>query len=233
MKKSEAKKMLFNVLKPFFIKNGYKLVASGFSGFINQLENGIDWIYFDSVDHNPCQNIYFTVIKRIDEIEKIWQEVDRKYFNSEQTKTEFSQTLTFSYESQNEIFSKVGYLPIVYGEGDIKVNADLIIEFMSNVAFPLLSKFNDIREIDLVINNNNFWESDLKKPFGFGGSKFAFMRTILAHLCSNKRIMEIEDYHLKYWNDNLKEYPNCQNSISAYLFLLELLKSKGTLDTSV
>ncbi len=224
MKKTEAKKILFYQLKPFFINMGFKLVAAKFSGFIKQLDTGFDWVYFDVDDYNPCQNIYYSVMKRIESIDKIWQQVDMKYFNTQRLNIEYAHTLKFSYETINNL-NKTKYLPDVFEEKDVQINTDLILDFMGNTALPLLDRFNDLREIDKEINGKDFWESDWRKPFILGGAAFPYVRTIIAHLCSNANIKGIKKYHIDYWNENLHEYPDCQKSIDAYSYLIELLKN--------
>ncbi|MEO6232922.1 MAG: hypothetical protein ABJB11_00005 [Ferruginibacter sp.] len=222
MKKSGAKKLLFNELKPFFVENGYKLVTTKFSGFTKEYNNDLFWIYFDSKDYNPCQNIRYYVNKRINIIDKIWMEVDKLYFNIDRVNLETASTLTFTYESLHGIHERMGYLPDIYTVADVEINAKLIIEFMRDTAFPLLERFNDIREIDKEINGENFWGDDWRKLFRL--SKFPFHRTIIAYLCSNKRIDEIREDHLKRWTKSLEEFPDCQNLIDAYLYLFEILK---------
>lgn len=222
MKKTETKKILFNQLKPFFVNNGYRLVKSKFSGFIKELDNGIDWVYFDSYDFNPCQKIHYSIMKRIDEVDEIWQEVDKKYFNVERLNIEFSYCLKFSYEMINNL-NHTGYLPEINHEEDVETNVNIIIEFMNSTAFSLLKRFDDIREIDKEINGDIFWETDWRKPYQIGS--FAFHRLIIAYLSGNKNFEKLYDYHNGLFNYNNQDFPvkiiDGKNSIEYLKSILE------------
>ena len=229
MKKTETKKILFNQLKPFFESKGYQLVISKYSGFIKRFDSGRDWIYFDAYDFNPCQNIHYSVMKNIILIDEIWQIIDERYFNVERLNLEFAHTLKFSYESLNSL-NKSSYLPDIREEKDVLINTDMIIEFISCIALPMLERFNDIREIDKEINGDIFWESDWRKPFQVGN--FPFHRLIIAFLCGNKNFEQLYHYHNGLFDYSNKEYPvkiiNGKNSIE---YLRAILEESGKWNT--
>lgn len=222
MKKTETKKILFSQLKPFFASKGFKLVIPKFSGFVKQFEGGMDWVYFDTNDYNPCQNVYYSVMKRINSIDDIWQEIDKKYFNTERLNIEFASTLNFSYETINGL-NQSRYLPDILLETDIKINTELILQFMNSNAIPLLERFNNIREIDTEINGEVFWESDWRKPYQIGS--FAFHRLIVAYLSGNKNFEKLYNYHVGLFDYNNKDFPvkiiNGKNSIEYLKHVLE------------
>ncbi len=230
MKKTEAKKLLFYQLKPFFIDKGFKPVVTKFSGFIKPLETGFDWVYLNIDDYNPCQNIYYSVMKRIDSIDELWQQVDALYFNTQRLNLEYAYTLKFSYETINQL-NTARYLPDVREEPDVQVCTDLILEFMSNKALPLLERFNDIREIDKEINGDNFWEDDWRKPYIFGG--FPFKRLIIAYLCGNPHFERLYNYHNGLYDYSNKEYPvQIIDGKNAIEYLKEILDGSNKWNTA-
>jgi len=74
----------------------------------------------------------------------------------------------------------------------------MIASFMEEAALPLLSRFDNLGEIDKIINGDEPWETDWHKPYVFGGN-FHLKRLIiskLAGLGSYDRIFSfLSDYY--------------------------------------
>jgi hypothetical protein len=86
----------------------------------------------------------------------------------------------------------------IYSPESAKDVCERIIKRSEEVIFPLLSRFEDLREIDKVINNlDDFWDWDVGKPFRLGGN-FNSKRMIIAKLSGNPRYEEVVE---KYFNE--------------------------------
>jgi hypothetical protein len=81
----------------------------------------------------------------------------------------------------------------IYSPESAKDVCERIIKRSEEVVFPLLSRFEDLREIDKVINNlDDLWYDDWMKPFDLGGN-FYVKRFIIAKLSGNPRYEELAD----------------------------------------
>lgn len=58
---------------------------------------------------------------------------------------------------------------------------------------PLLDKFNDIREVDAIIDGNEPWCTDWQMPYSFG-AQFYEKRLVIAKLAGNPRFEELVDF---------------------------------------
>ena len=113
-------------------------------------------------------------------------------------------TLSFSYELLNNI-GFAGYLGEMVTENDVKNCVDRMIDFFVNTAFPMLEKFNDLREIDKIINGSDLWINDWDKPIKVnGGGGFFLNRIIIAHLVNNPKFDEIVAFQRAYFDEQVK-----------------------------
>jgi hypothetical protein len=97
----------------------------------------------------------------------------------------------------------------IYSPESAKDVCERIIKRSEEVVFPLLSRFEDLREIDKVINNlDDFWDWDVGKPFSLGGN-FDVKRVIIAKLSGNPRYEEVVDMAFKMveFRSNRDGYP--------------------------
>jgi len=220
MKSTEAWDIVIKELSPIFLEKGFKLKKGKWSGFIKSLDNGFDLFVLGFLNYYPLQVPNYTIQKRFDTVESIHAILVKK-FNLHPSAKDTDCTFWFSYESLNGLHTN-GYLPPVETAEGMQDNARKIKEFMLETGFPTLGKYHNIEAIDAEINGNDFWHTDWMHKFALGGG-FAYKRTIIAYLNKNKNIIEIKQHHLRYWQDNLIQYPDCANLIDAYNYLTNIL----------
>lgn len=134
-------------------------------------------------------------------------------------------TFYFSYESLNNLGS-IGYLKGGETEQEILGDAKKIEEFMLEVGFPMLEKY-DLKTIDAEINGENFWETDWQGKFSLGGGSFDYKRLIIAKLCGNPRFYQLYQFHLNKYEESKKKYPDEEETLvdghTTYQYLVEVL----------
>ena len=112
-------------------------------------------------------------------------------------------------------------------ENDVKKCVDKMKAFLSETAFPMLEKFNDLREIDKIVNGSKLWQYDWDKIMRVsGGGNFFLNRIIIAHLTNNPRFDEIVTFQREYFDEQLKgEYStNYYEAAKILKNLLDILK---------
>ena len=192
MNKREAKDYTRKYIDGFMISNGFKEKKSAGTDLVyrRKVDDSFDGLGIGSVDYNPIQILRYSIYKRIDSVENIMTDIgnalgDRESFPD----IKGLYTMASGYENIHKI--KTGtYLPQMQTEADVKLSVDMIIDFLTKDGLPLLDKLNDIREIDKVINGDDFWITDWQMPFNLGGGNFYAKRLIIAKLAGGQEHLE-------------------------------------------
>lgn len=227
MKKREALDKILTGLYPFLKAKNFKLVKTGYSGFTRTTSNGFDWIHITCKNYYPTQIIEYYLNKRIDLIKDIMLEIYEKFFTIDPKNLKYITTIKFTYESLNLSQNSMGYLPEIVNEEDVDQNFALIEEFLLTQGLGLLDKFEDIREIDKIINREPFWTTDFQMSYMI--QSFQLQRTLIAHLCQNPLLEEIKKFHSFEIRNAGKSNPRSQNLLDAYNYLLSILDKIPTL----
>ena len=218
MNKREAKDYTRKYIDGFMVSNGFKEKKNGNNSleYVRKNKNGYDGFAIGTVDYNPIQISRYSVYKYIDVLEKITEQINKSVKLSPPIDKD-TLSIAFGYIGFHQIKNKGGalistYLPQMQTEEDVKLSVDMIIDFMQKDALPLLDRFNDIREIDKVINGDDFWFDDWQREFNLGGN-FTEKQFIIAKLVGGQKHLEevIEKHKIaakKYWAEQGKE-TNC------------------------
>ena len=198
---------MMKYLIPSIAKYGYKErgKSSDFE-IVRKAPNGTDIILGGIDDYGSEQQIVYGVGKSDNRITDILKSLEKSTRLLSPPISSKSLTISFSYSTLNGLNNPV-YLPDMKDEGDIEKNARLIVEFLETKAQPLLEKFNDLREIDKIINGDAPWESDSNMPFRFS-SYFNFIRLIVARLAGNEKFDFLVDFTYSKIEKDLIEQGN-------------------------
>jgi hypothetical protein len=153
---------------------------------------GEDSIGGGFTDFNPIQKIIYGAGKRDFRINNFLLQLQEKDILLSPPVKKNSLTLGISYERMNGL-NYTGYLPEMKTEADVEKCVNLMLEFLEGTAFPLLDKFEDLRELDKMINGNAPWDTDIQKPYTFVGN-FAEKRLIVAKLSGNPNFNVLVDF---------------------------------------
>lgn len=189
---TEAKALIIKNATPYFEQKGWKLkkVRWNEAIFVNKKNEYFDIIGISTTDYNPEQLIGYGLGKRIEAVEAVMKKIE--------SKTPFDLPLK-SDDTTLNILDKGDSLKredksYCTSEEDVIYNLGKIFNYLDEHALPLLEKFNDLREIDNLINGEGekFWDSDWKKPFNLAG-RFDTRRLITAKLSGRKDFDELID----------------------------------------
>lgn len=184
MNKTEARALMMKHLLPKIEKYGYKEKKGG-SEFqiVRKVDSGEDIINGGFTDYNPEQQIIYNFYKKHKSILSVLKLLEGSGISLSPPISKHTGTIGFSYGQINNL-DKIGYLPFMATEADVEKCVGIMVEFMETTAFPLLDKFEDLREIDKIINGEQPWETDWKEAYSFG-TYFNFIRLIVAKLSGN------------------------------------------------
>ncbi|MBL7744128.1 MAG: hypothetical protein JNN00_11685 [Chitinophagaceae bacterium] len=193
MNKTDAKKLMMKYLLPQIEKIGYKERGKGAEfEIVRKIASGEDIISGGFTDYNPIQKIIYGCNKRHEAIIAILKSLEEKGVILSPPISRHTITIGFRYETLNGL-NFVGYLPEMETEVDVKKCVDKMLDFLHNIAFPLLDKFNDLREIDMLINGEQPWTTDYRMPYALGGN-FYEKRLIIAKLSGNPNFQSLIDF---------------------------------------
>ncbi len=190
----EARMLTIKHLKPFLEKQGFNVkLNKGFEARIERKrENGLDTIGIGMLNYNPAFQIRYgfnkinysnnEVLLKLQEVVKLDYIAEKK-----------SRFLFFSYSTVNGL-DEDQYLPYMESEADVEKCVGMMIDFMETTAFSLLDRFEDLKEVDKIVNGENPWETDWKMPYAFGGN-FYEKRLILAKLTGNPYYESIVNFN--------------------------------------
>lgn len=185
MNKSEARQLMMKYLIPRIEKYGFKERGRGTEfEVIRKTKNGEDSIGGGFTDYNPIQQIVYGTGKSDKRILDILFSVQSKGIQLSPPVNKKTVTTT--------VFSK-GKMPLMETEADVEKCVGIMLDFLEGTAFPTLDRFEDIREIDKIINGPEPWETDWQMPYSFGAF-FNFTRLIIAKLSGNNKYDALIDF---------------------------------------
>jgi hypothetical protein len=204
IKLAEARKLLIEEVTPFFEKHNFKMSTSKriIEGVFNAYRDNGDTIdqfgagfykyvgsygaiYGYSKSHKKVNEIMLEIAKNIKLSDPVRKDSDNFYLGM---------AIDFEPKIERQKINEVlGTEEPIYDRETAAKVAKKLIKRSEEVIFPLLTKFEDLREIDKVINNlDDLWYDDWMKPFGLGGN-FYVKRFIIAKLSGNPRYEELAD----------------------------------------
>jgi len=183
-------------LEPFLTQHGFvvKLNKSNEAQIRRQEKEGFDSIGIDMLNYDPSYRIRYGFNKVNSLVSSIMLNLQEKVkLNFKEEKN--SRLLFFSYNTINDP-ENTSYLPMMESETDVQTCVRMMIAFMEETAFPLLQKFEDLGEIDKMINGEDPWETDWHRPITFV-TNFYEKRLIIAKLAGNPNFDELVDFNYK------------------------------------
>lgn len=227
MNKSTAIKLTNEMLKPYFEANGFQFKKGKWNCFYNEFEGGYMKFRVAFDDYNPMQRPDFLMSITHRDLEEIYEKfiIHESEFNEKKCISKYPEIVESSVTSLRMIMTtEINSAPPVVIEENIPKTVNFIISHIETTGDLIFNKFQDLHEIDKVINGENFWETDYQKLFNLGGG-FALKRVIIAHLCSNPLKEEIIKYHMNFWQSEIGIYPiEAQDRINEMNRLIEFLK---------
>ena len=232
MNKREAKEYTHKYIKDQFKTAGFveRKMSNTDVHYVRKTIAGKDGMYLHFKDYNPLQVTAYYFYKKIDVVNEILKEIYR-CMPLRLPITKDTHSLTFDYVSLKQYRVNGSYndtyLQRMQTEEDVKAACARIIEFLEEDALPTLDKFNDLREIDKIINGDNFWFDDWQREFGLGGN-FHLKRIIIPYLTKNKDFESIVERQLadtrSRFDDQYGEYS--REAEKEILFLVDYLKAR-------
>lgn len=177
----EARELTIKHITPFLQDNGFsiKLNKSMEAQIERKSKYGFDSIGIRMLDYRPYYKIGYGFNKVNYRISEILVQLQERIpiTPKEGRKSRF---LFFSYNTINNP-SETDYLPDMLDELDVQKCVGLMTDFMTETAFPLLEKYEDLRDIDRAVNGQAPWKTDWYMPIRFGGN-FHLKRLIISKL---------------------------------------------------
>ena len=200
----EAREITLKYLVPIVKNHGFnvKLSASKQARIERKTANGTDTLAFDMLNYAPSFLIRYAFYKvnvHISDIMLNFQEKAKIPLQEDKS----SWFIFFSYNTLYKP-THTSYLPYMKTEEEVRECVATMNAFIEDAGLPLLARFEDLREVDRIINGEEPWETDWHKPYVFGGN-FYLKRLIiskLAGLGSYDRIFRfVSDYHIAQFDD--------------------------------
>ncbi|MGN6646223.1 MAG: hypothetical protein ACTHJT_06810 [Cytophaga sp.] len=214
MKKTEAYKGVVSRLNQAFDERGFEQKGNKYSAFFKKTPYGYQRFFIEVLDYNPLQKIEFGGAVSHNSIETIIEHVCTKFNLNYFAGTKDTIVWSYPYSLGNSV-NKCS----VKEEKDFDKCIDFIKNHLDKYVFQFYDQFSDLNKIDKVINGVDFWKTDWQMPYGLAGL-FEFKRTIIAYLCSNPRLDEIKEHHIK----TLNTVPDCEQLLLAYDYLFVYLQ---------
>ena len=200
----EARELTLKYLEPTLNKHGFtvKLSASKQAKIERKTTNGADILGIEMLNYAPSFQIRYAFSKinvRINDVLMRLQE-RAKLSLKEDKKSWF---IFFSYNTLHKP-TETSYLPYMETEEEIQKRVAMMSAFIDDTGVPLLARFDDLREVDRIVNGDEPWETDWHKPYVLGGN-FHLKRLIiskLAHQGNYDRIFSwVSDYYASRFSD--------------------------------
>jgi hypothetical protein len=201
---TEARELTYKYLEPILKKHGFtiKLGAGKEAKIERKTANGTDILGLDLLNYNPSFQIRYAfskiniaindILLRFQESSKLPLQVDKKTW-----------FLFFSYNTLHKP-SETTYLPTVETEEELRKCVESMSSFIEEPAMPLLARFEDLREVDKIINGEEPWETDWHKPYVLG-LVFDLKRLIISRLAglgTYDRVYNfVSDYYASHFSD--------------------------------
>lgn len=236
MKKTEARKLVNDTIKPILAEKGYVYKAK-WNIHLFENEKVYKHIHLDFDDFYPSQKLILIISLIHKNVEIIYQEIGKKMleFNNTPTLeknlnlcytvvTGSSSLIRNSYQNDfGEFYWINNYNNLkdsIMDESDLADILSTINELIEGeYGNLLLNQFENLKKIDEYLNGNNFWINDYHKPILFGSSGFYLKRLIIAYLVGNPRYQMLFDYHwdvCEPW-DNANEFRDGLTVLREYL----------------
>ncbi|HYH15446.1 MAG TPA: hypothetical protein VD794_09505 [Flavisolibacter sp.] len=177
----EARELTLNYLEPLVAKHGFsvKVSASKQVKIERKGASGTDILAFDLLDYKPVFQIRYAFQKINTPINDLLIRLQQR-INLRVKEDKKSWFLFFSYNTLHKPTDTV-YLPFMETEPDVQNCIIMMTSFIEETGIPLLVRFDDLREVDRIINGDDPWETDWHKPYVFG-SNFHLKRLVIAKL---------------------------------------------------
>ena len=189
----QARELTIQYLEPFLKEHEYDIKTNKAkeAKIERKRKNGVDSIGLNLLNYNPSYQVRYGFNKVNSAINEIMLKLQEKVPIpvKEDKKSRF---LFFSYNTLNDP-KNTDYLPYMANEAEVQKCVNMMIEFMKETAFPLLDRFEDLREYDKIINGDEPWESDWLKPYPSGGN-FHLKRLIISKLSGVSNYDKILDF---------------------------------------
>lgn len=202
--------MTLHEAKTLFIKHSEKTIESwGFKEkkirraeaiYIKAKENGFERFGVSTLNYMPIVVYAIGASKRLNLVEDILSEINKKYsLNLDLNKETF--TIACRKNKRELEIS----LPKVEDEQGVIESSKILLDYIGNTVIPMFNLFDDIREIDKRINEEDENWTDEPKDFSLGYFS-AHRRFIIARLCKtedgfqdfcNKRFKEVDQNLIK------------------------------------
>jgi len=194
MNSQEAKQLMSKYLLPVIEKYGFteKKARSSDFEFVRKTKSGLDFISGGFTNYNPVQRIVYGLSKVNKTVNGILIQLQEKGMKFTPPVTANTPLISMSYERLHKL-DFVGYLPDMQTEADVAHCVRLMLEYLENTALPDADRFEDLREIDKIINGAEPWKTDWQATYVFGGY-FHLTRLIIAKLAGGnnyERMLQI------------------------------------------
>lgn len=201
LNKSQAKELTTKYLTKYLEDKQFvlKKTKSANIQYIRQTKTGFDALYLSFLDSFPGQKIDYLLVKRVDVVEKIVDEI-LAVIDSKRIIDKKSTTFATNYGMINNLRNNT-YMPEMMNELDVENSCNQLNYFLENTGFGYLDKFEDITKFDNEINGNVFWTTDWSTPFDLR-NHFDIKRVIIAYLAKNPKFNEVVDKTYEIMSQN-------------------------------
>jgi hypothetical protein len=201
LSKKQAKEFELKYLKLFFEDKKFKLRKGGGADFdfIRKNPIGNEVVYFTHLESFPGTQQEFYILKEINEIELHYEAII-KGLGQNYNKHKYPRSLKF-WKGSIEGINTNRYMPQMLTEMDVASSCEIVKNFMTETGFPMLERFNDIKELNKEINGESFWTTDWQMPFDLGGD-FDIKRIIIARLANQgnfEKVMQKSYEQIDKW----------------------------------
>jgi len=205
----ETRELTLKYLGPIVKKHGFnvKLSAGKQAKIERKTPGGTDILAFDMLNYNPSFRIRYAFCKINTHVNNIllnFQEKIRLPLQDDKR----SWFIFFSYNTLHKP-NETAYLPYMETEEDVQKCVSIMSSFIEDTGLPLLARFEDLREVDKIINGEERWDTDWLKPYVLGGNFYLkrFIISRLAGLGSYDRVLSfISDFYTSHFDD--QQYGN-------------------------
>lgn len=200
----EARELTLKYLEPVLKRYGFtvKLSASKQAKISRKSANGMDKIGLDMLNYKPSFQIRYAFSKICVPINDVLLRLQEKVKLPIKVEKD-DWFIFFSYNTLHNP-TRTEYLPYMETEEEVQNCVAMMSSFIEDPAMPLLARFDDLAEVDRIINGSEPWETDWLKPY-YLGSAFYLSRFIISKLAgqgSYDRLYSfVGDYYTSRFND--------------------------------
>jgi hypothetical protein len=200
----QARELTLKYLEPTLKKHSFsvKLSATKQAKIERKAPFGTDIMGFEMLNYNPSFQIMYAFSKicvpindlllRFQERTGIMLKVDKRTW-----------FIFFSYNTLNKPTGTT-YLPYMDTEEDVQKCVSMMNSFIGDIGIPLLTRFDDLREVDKIINGDEPWETDWHKPYVLGVA-FHLKRLIISKLAGLGSYDRTYDFVTAYYTSHFSD----------------------------